>query len=126
MQLKTVYMNACNIAMNISNTIMHASNKNGITPNMPNAAIKPAIILSIICPTVIFATRRTVKLKGFDKYDIVSIGTINGANAKGIPLGKNVLKNLTFFFFMPTHILNRNEIIDCPPTADNCDVYLKA
>ena len=126
MQLKTVYMKACNMAINISKTMMQASNKNGITPKIPNAAINPAMILSIMCPTVILATRRTVRLNGFDKYDIVSIGIISGAKAKGIPLGKNVLKNLIFFFLMPTHMLNNNAITDKPPTAAKCEVYVKA
>ena len=75
-----------------------------------------------MCPTVILATRRTVKLKGFDKKEIISIGTINGANAKGIPLGKKVLNQPIFFFLIPTHTLNINAVKDKEPTAVKCDV----
>ena len=78
--------------MNISKTMIPASNKNGTIPKIPSPAMKPAIIFSMMWPTVMLATRRTVRLNGFDKNDIISIGTISGAKAKGIPLGKKVLR----------------------------------
>ena len=92
MQLNTVYMYACKTAINISKIIIQASNNKGTTPPSPSATINPANIFSMICPTVIFATKRTVRLKGFDNNEIASIGTTKGAKATGIPLGKNVLK----------------------------------
>ena len=124
MQLNTVYMYACKTAINISK-IIQASNKSGTTPASPSATINPAKIFSIICPTVMFATKRTVRLKGFDNKDIASIGTTNGAKATGIPLGKNVLKYPHFFTFIPTIILNVNASKDKHPTAAKWDVKVK-
>ena len=70
-----------------------------------------------MCPTVILATKRTVKLNGLDKNEIVSIGIIKGAKATGIPLGKNVLNQPIFFFLMPMQMLNAKAIKDKPPIA---------
>ena len=104
--------------MNISNTIMQPSNAKGIMPPIiPRGTTNPPIIFNIMCPTVIFATKRTVKLNGLDKNEIVSIGMINGANATGIPLGKNVLNQPNFFLRIPIHILNAKAMSDNPPTA---------
>ena len=54
----------------------------------------PVIVLSLtlirahtICPTVMLATSRTVKVKGRIKIEIVSINTNNGDRAKGAPDG---------------------------------------
>ena len=91
-ELSTVYMYACKTAINISKIIIQASNTSGTIPPNPSAIINPAKIFSIMCPTVMLATKRTVKLNGFDNKEIASIGTTKGAKAKGIPLGKNVLK----------------------------------
>ena len=117
MQLSTVYMYACKTAINISKIIIQASNNSGTTPASPSATINPAKIFSIMCPTVIFATKRTVRLKGFDNSDIASMGTTKGAKAKGIPLGKNVLKYPHFLTFIPTIILKVRASNDKQPTA---------
>ena len=85
-------MYACKTAINISKIIIQASNNRGTIPPSPSATMNPAKIFSIMCPTVILATKRTVKLKGFDNNEMASIGTTRGANATGIPLGKKVLK----------------------------------
>ncbi len=113
--------------MKISKTMMQPSNDKGIMPPIiPNGTTNPPIIFNIMCPTVILATKRTVKLNGLDKNEIVSIGMIKGAKAKGIPFGKKVLSQPSFFFFIPMQMLNANAIRDKPPTAARCDVYVKA
>ena len=112
--------------MKISKTMMQASKARGTIPKKPKVTTKPAMILSMIWPTVILATKRTVKLKGFDKKEIISIGTISGANAKGMPLGRNVRSQPSFFFFMPMPMLNSKAMTDKPPTAAKCDVKVKA
>ena len=119
-------MKACSKAINISKHTIQQLNRIGTIPRIPSAATNPAIIFSIMCPTVILATRRTVRLNGFDKKEIISIGMINGANAKGIPLGKKVLNQPIFFFLMPIIMLKTRAIIDRLPTAVKCDVNVKA
>ena len=91
----------------------------------PNETIKPAIIFKIICPTVILATKRIVKLKGFDNNEIISIGTINGAINKGTPLGKKVLKYTHFCLLIPMQIFKISANNDKVPTAAICDVNVK-
>ena len=89
---KIVYIYACKHAIKSSKTIIPPSNKRGIIPTTPIITTKPANIFSTIWPITIFITKRTVKLNDFESNDIISIGTINGANHKGIPLGRKVLK----------------------------------
>lgn len=112
--------------MKISKTMMQASKARGTIPKKPKVTTKPAMILSMIWPTVILATKRTVKLKGFDKNEIISIGIISGARAKGIPLGIKVRSQPSFFFLMPIPMLNNRAMTDKPPTAARCDVKVKA
>ena len=57
------------------------------------------------------------KKVSFDKNDTISIGIISGAKGKGIPLGKNVLSQPIFFFFIPIITLNNKAIKDKLPTA---------
>ena len=105
---------------------MQQLNKIGTIPKIPKAATNPAIIFSIMCPTVMLATRRTVRLNGFDKKEIISIGIIKGAKAKGMPLGKKVRNQPIFFFLMPIIMLKTRAIIDRLPTAVKCDVNVNA
>ena len=105
---------------------MQLLNNTGTIPAKPKATTNPAMIFSIICPTVILATRRTVKLKGFERKETISIGTISGARAKGMPYGKKVLNLPSFFFLMPITTLNNNAIKDKLPTAVKWDVNVNA
>ena len=50
------------------------------------------------------------------------MGIINTAITAGIPLGKNVLSQPHFFFFIPTTIFKANANNDNVPTAVKCDV----
>ena len=66
-------MYACRIAINISNATTNPANTRGISPpNSPKATTNPAMLFSIMCPTVMFATSLTVRLNGFDNNDIIS------------------------------------------------------
>lgn len=99
---------------------------NGTIPNTPKLTTKPAIILSIICPTVMLATKRTVRLKGLESIEIVSIGMISGASASGIPFGHKSSEITPFAFLIPTAILNSSATIDSVPTAVAWEVKVKA
>ena len=47
---------------------------------------KPAMILSMMCPTVMLATSRTVRLKGLESREMASIGTTSGASTSGMAI----------------------------------------
>ena len=54
--------------------------------------------------------------------EITSIGTINGASIRGMPLGRKVLRYPHFLFFMPTITLNISAKTESAPTAATCEV----
>ena len=62
-------------------------------PAEPIIMINPAKTFIIVCPASILANSLTDKLIGLIKYEIISIGINNGANAIGTPEGKKYVKN---------------------------------
>lgn len=55
-----------------------------------------------MCPASIFANKRTDKLIGLLKKDIISITTNKGNKKTGMPDGANIFRNPNPFFAKPT------------------------
>ena len=66
------------------------------------------LTLSIVCPASIFANKRTDRLTGLLKKDIISIATIMGNKKIGTPDGANIFKKPTPFFIKPIIVTPTN------------------
>jgi hypothetical protein len=61
-----------------------------------------------VCPASIFANKRTDRLTGLLKKDIISIATIMGNKKIGTPDGANIFKKPTPFFIKPIIVTPKN------------------
>ena len=61
-------------------------------PTIPRLITKPPKTFIIVWPAIILAKRRTDRLIGLLKYEMISITTIKGNKTTGTPLGTNNFK----------------------------------
>ena len=84
---------ACRNAIRNSNPVIATSPATGTTPRIPSGNTKPPTTFKSVCPAIMFANKRILRLKGRVKYDITSIAIIRGAKNIGTPSGKKKVKN---------------------------------
>jgi len=87
---------------------------------MPRLTTNPPKTFNIVCPASILANKRTDKLIGLLKKDIISMTTSNGNKKTGIPDGTNIFKNPNPFFTKPTIVTPINITI----AKKKCNDYL--
>jgi hypothetical protein len=100
MQTKTVNTYACNIAIITSRptiaTIKAIGNNAIKITFLDIKKAKLANIANKVCPDIKLANNRIPKLKGLEKYDIISIPIKKGIKNFGAPEGTKVFKKPTF------------------------------
>ena len=64
-----------------------------------------------------FTVKRTVRLNGFEKNEMISIGTKIGAIANGVPDGKKFVNQFKPRFFNPATTVTKIANTDRDPTA---------
>jgi len=74
--------------------------------------VKPLNILRSICPDNIFAANLNPNDTFLAKYDMNSIKTNTGNNAKGHPAGTNKEKNFKLCLLNPNTIVKLNEKVN--------------
>ena len=95
------------MAITISNPVNTTFTAIGAMPKIPNIAANPAKTFIIVCPAIIFAKRRTAKLRGLERYEINSIGTNSGSKNTGNPCGANLPRNFGPCITNPKTVTNR-------------------
>ena len=95
MQVKIAKTYACKKATNISKPVNATEKLSGNhPPNIPKLTTNPPKTFNIVCPAIMFANKRTDKLTGLLKYEIISMIVINGKSTAGTPLGTKIVKYL--------------------------------
>ena len=77
------------------------------------------------CPAVILAANRTPNVIALMEYDINSIGTISGANKRGVPTGKNCDHHSNLWFKRPIKVQANQILILIPIATTTCAVGVK-
>ena len=92
-QVKIAKIYACRNAIRNSNPVMATRPAIGIKPKIPSGKTNPPTTFNKVCPAIILAKSRILRLNGRVKYEITSIAIINGAKNMGTPEGKKNEKN---------------------------------
>ena len=88
MQVNIAKTYACKKATSISKPVSATEKPSGNhPPNIPKLTTKPPKTFNIVWPAIILANKRTDRLTGLLKYEIISIIVIRGNKIAGTPLG---------------------------------------
>ena len=83
-------------------------------PYAPKRTVNNAKTLSMVCPAIILANKRTERLTGLERYEITSMGMRMGAMKRGAPSGKKNLKNFKPCLINPMAVTATNTMVANP------------